>query len=248
LLALALAVITLPAGSSQRCRRLDLAGQFLAVVACSSFVYGLIEWGHIASILSTLALLVAPGASVLFVVVEARSDYPMLPLQLFQQRAFSATLLIALLFQFSFYGLLFVCTFFFEEYDHYSIFQAGAAFLPQTLACTCILLFFSTHLRNWLGPARMLSLGVVFGIAGLLILSIGIHISFLLIACAEILLGIYGGLVMTPLPLLALAHTRPEQAGIASGGLNAARQMGGALGVALLGSTLGRWPLAVGIQ
>jgi len=99
-----------------------------------------------------------------------------------------------------------------------------------------------------LGPARMLSLGVVFGIAGLLILSIGIHISFLLIACAEILLGIYGGLVMTPLPLLALAHTRPEQAGIASGGLNAARQMGGALGVALLGSTLGRWPLAVGIQ
>lgn len=248
LLALALAMTMLPAGPFQKRRRLDLVGQSLAALACSSFIYGLIEWGRVASIFITLAFLLAGGAGILFVVAEARNTHPMFPLHLFRKWTFSATLLIALLFQFSFYGLLFSYTFFIQKYNHLSAFQAGVAFLPQTLCCTFILLFLSKRLRCWLGPTKMLSIGLACGIAGLLILLAGVHTVYIVTVGAEILLGIYGGLVMIPLPLLVLAHTDPEQAGIASGGLNAVRQMGGALGVALLGSALGRCSLEVGIQ
>lgn len=248
IVALLLTLIAIPAIRPQQRRALDLPGQLCAMIACSSLTYSLIEWGHVAMPFDVTMFLIAMLAGGAFIAIEARSAHPMLPLQILRNRSVSTTMLVGLVYQFSFYGTLFVFALFFQQAYHYSALATGIAFLPQTVVCTGILLFLSRHLLRWFGPGRALAIGMLFGTVGMLVILLGIHTSFVVIACGEVLVGIYAGFAVSPLPTLVLNGVHKEQAGIASGSLNAARQIGGALGIALLGSALEGRSLVEGIQ
>ena len=77
---------------------------------------------------------------------------------------------------------------------------------------------------------------------------LGIHTTLPIILIGEVLIGLYVGLVVSPVTTLVLANAPKEQSGIASALFNAARQVGGVLGVALLGTALGSSSDGAGIQ
>lgn len=247
-LALLLTFTNIPPTEQKKNRSLDLTGQLLATVTCCAFTYGLIEWGHVAAPLIAASFLVSVLAGAAFIIVEARLAQPMLPLSLFRSWNLSAALLIGLIYQFSFYGLLFVFSLFFQNAYHFSAFHTGLAFLPFTALGSFLLLFVTGRLMRRFRLSTLLTVGMISGCIGMLLLMLGMHTSFLVIVGGEVLVSILAGLVAAPIAALVLTDVSKEQSGIASGLLNAARQVGGVLGVALLGAALGTGSSIAGMQ
>jgi DHA2 family methylenomycin A resistance protein-like MFS transporter len=247
-LALLLTFLNIPPTPQEKNRSLDLMGQILATVACCTFTYGLIEWGHVATLLIAASFLVSVLAAVTFVIIEARIAQPMLPLSLLRSWNVSVALLIGLIYQFSFYGLLFVFALFFQNAYHFSAFRTGLAFLPLTAVGSFLLLFVTGRLMRRFRSSTLLVFGMMAGCTGMLLLILGMHTTFLVIVGGEVLVSWYAGLVASPIAALVLTDVPKEQSGIASALLNAARQVGGVLGVALLGAALGNSSAIAGMQ
>jgi DHA2 family methylenomycin A resistance protein-like MFS transporter len=234
--------------SPVRKRGLDLPGQVLAIVSCCALTYGLIEWGHVAPVLIAASFGIALIAGGVFVMVEARSSQPMMPLSLLRSWDTSATLLIGLLYQLSFYGLLFVFALFFQSTYHFSAITTGLAFLPQTAVGSFLLLFVTGRLMRRMRSSTMIVLSMILAVVGMLVILLGIHTTFPVVMGGEALIGVCVGFIVSPMTALVLINTPKEQSGIASALLNAARQVGGVLGVALLGAALGNSATVAGMQ
>ena len=114
-------------------RGLDLAGQLLAIAVLGCLAYGIIEAGvHGAGDKGVLAAFALSSAAiVLFIVREARTSQPMLPLSLFSSAMFSRTAAIGLLVNVAFYGLIFVLSLYFQNVEKRSAFETGLAFIPM---------------------------------------------------------------------------------------------------------------------
>jgi DHA2 family methylenomycin A resistance protein-like MFS transporter len=231
-----------------RKRGLDLPGQVLAIASCCALTYGLIEWGHVAPVLIAASFGIALIAGSAFVMVEARSSQPMMPLSLLRSWDTSATLLIGLLYQLSFYGLLFVFALFFQNTYHFSAITTGLAFLPQTAVGSFLLLFVTGRLMRRMRSSTMIVLSMILAAVGMLVILLGIHTTFPVVMGGEALIGVCVGFIVSPMTALVLINTPKEQSGIASALLNAARQVGGVLGVALLGAALGNSATVAGMQ
>lgn len=246
-LALVSLIITLrlaPETARKQRGGLDLTGQIGAVVALGALVYALIEgpergWAAPA-ILTAFALAVV--AAVVFVVAEARAgDAAMLPLRMFRSGTFSAALLAGLLANFGLSGLLFVLSLFFQESRGYSSLVAGLAFLPLTLP-TAFNPVYTGRLVGRIGPRRPATIGFVLMGVGALLQAPFTGGTAVDLAATLVGLAAFGFGVSFALPSLVAAITGPlpvELAGIGSGALNSARQVGASLGVAVLGVVLG---------
>ena len=247
-LALLLTFVSMPATPQRSESSLDLPGQVLAILACCSLTYGLIEWGHIATgwLIAVFALAILSIAA--FIAVEARQARPMLPLRLFRSWRVSATMLVGLIFQFSFYSLIFVFSLFFEQFYGYHALEAGLAFLPQTLVGSLLIVFATQWIMRWLRPHISLAVGMVLGAGGMFIIFVGMHTDFVVIAIGEALVGAVGTFVVAPMTTMVLGSVSKEYSGIASASLNTARQMGGILGVAILGTLLANQTLFTGTE
>src|SRR3954453_15126375 len=117
-------------------RRLDLPGQFLAVITLGSLTYALIEGnskGWQSPLIMSL-LVTAAVAALLFVLVETRSKSPMLQLHFFRNATFSAANTVAFIVSFGMFGMFFFLSLYLQNVHGYSAVQAGLRFLPQTLA------------------------------------------------------------------------------------------------------------------
>ena len=248
ILALLLTFVSLPATQPRRESSLDLPGQALAIITCCALTYGLIEWGHIAMIwlIAVFALAIVSGT--VFIMVEAHRAHPMLPLRLFRSWRVSATMLVGLVYQFSFYSLIFVFSLFFQQFYGYSALKAGLAFMPQTVVGSLMILFATRWIMRWLRPRAALAVGMLLGASGMLVIFVGMHVGFAVIAFGEALVGATASFVVTPMTTVVLASVAKEQSGIASASLNTARQMGGVLGVAILGTVLGSQSLFTGTE
>jgi len=222
-------------------KRLDPVGAILATLGLAGLVYGLIEssrsgWGH-PEILIALGLGLAGVAA--FVIFEARSRSPMLPLDLFRSSDFTGANALTLFL----YGAL-ACVFFFLPLDliqvqGYSPLQAGAALLPFIL----ILFFFSRwsgRLVERFGARRPLLIGPAIAAVGFLLLSLpGIGGSYWSTFFPGILiLGMGMAVSIAPLTTAVMNAVGEEHAGIASGVNNAASRVAGLLSIALLGILL----------
>ncbi|GHO98194.1 MFS transporter [Reticulibacter mediterranei] len=245
--AVLLTYLSIPPTPVQK-RGLDLPGQILAIISCCALTYGLIEWGHVAPALIAASFGVALIAGGAFIMVEARSSQPMMPLSLLRSWDTSATLLIGLLYQFSFYGLLFVFALFFQNTYHFNAITTGLAFLPQTAVGSFLLLFVTGRLMRRMRSSTMIVLSMILASAGMLVILLGVHTTFPVVMSGEALIGVCVGFIVSPMTALVLVNTPKEQSGIASALLNAARQIGGVLGVALLGAALGNSATVAGMQ
>lgn len=216
----------------------DLVGQLLAVLGLVALTAALTQtstlgWGHPVT-LGLLAVAAAAGAS--FVVVEHRVDEPMLPPQLFTSARFSGATGVGLLFNFGLYGALFCLALVVERTLRQPAVVAGLVVLPLT-AVTALAALGSGWLTDRFGPRTPMLLGLGGGLVATgLLAGLGDHLGPVELAGLGAVLGLVG-FAMPAMTGVALAAAGPQRAGLGAATLNAARQAGGAVGVALLGST-----------
>jgi len=232
-----LVVRTVGEAPRRRGERIDVAGLMLGILALAGLVAGFIEAGqHGWTDHETLALLAAGvSAGTALVVVERRTAAPMIPPGLFGSRAFSAATGVGLLFNLCLYGTLLCLSLYLQQSRHVAVLRTGLVLLPMTvmvgLGAMC-----SGRLTARFGPRRPMIAGMACGAAGAgLLAMVGRQSPIGLVLAGSMLLGLCS-LAMPAMTATAVGAVSPARAGLASGVLNAARQSGGAFGVAILGS------------
>ena len=238
LLGIWLTLVYAPEAPRASGRGLDLPGQGLAIVALGALTVGFVEsgplgWTHPVVLAGFTLFAVGTG---LFLRVEARSAEPMLPLSLFQAPAVGAACVVGLLTNFSFYGLMFVFSLFFQISKGYSPLMAGLAFLPMTALVTVANLA-AGALTARFGPRLPMVLGQALAAVGYLALApTEAGTSYGTIIVPLLAAGVGAALTVPSMTAAVLANVARDRAGIAAGALNAARQMGGVIGVGVFGS------------
>lgn len=221
-------------------RGLDLVGQLLAIVALASLTVLFIESGPLGwtnpLVVASAALVIA--ATVAFVVIEDRSTDPMLPLSLLGNGAVSASSLVGLLTNFAFYGLMFVLSLFFQAVKGFTPLQAGLAFLPMTALVTIGNLVSGWFTARY-GARLPMAVGQALAAVGYMSLAgIGRDTSYGAIVAPLLAAGFGTALTVPSMTAAVLANVERQRAGIASGVLNTARQIGGVIGVGAFGSLI----------
>jgi len=219
---------------------LDLTAQLLGIVALGGLTFGLIQggvWGW-SSVPVILALFVAIVTGVLFYLGERSAEHPMLPPALFRDATFSAANAVGAILSFGFYGELFLMSLFFQQVQHRSPLAAGLALLPQT-AVISLMNLVSGQITARRGARLPMALGLAIGGLGLLGLALVSATAPLASAVGPMLaMGVGASLAMPAMTHAAIDHTPKERAGIGSAVLNASRQVGGVIGIALLGALI----------
>ena len=235
--AMALTGRAVPA-TGPRPRSVDLPGQIMSVAGLGLLTWSLVEAGQLGwtspFVLAGFCLAAVAWAG--FARAEHRTADPMLPLSLLARPAFRAGSAVGLLINLGFYGQLFLMTLYLQDVRGYSALAAGLALLPEAALLT-VASTVSGRIMARTGPRLPMLTGLVLGGAGLLGLIVagaGTSYSFLIIPMAAAGFGM--ALTMPAATAAVIEAAPPDRGGIASGVVNAARQSGGVLGVALLGS------------
>jgi len=236
-LALALLAPRVLAASAGHPGRLDLPGALTATSGMALLVYGLSRaaahgWGDPPTV---AALAIAGGLLLAFVGLEARSHHALMPLRIFANRNRSGAYLVMLALAAAVFSMFFFLTQFVQNVLGFSPLMAGVAFLPISLGIV-LTANVTSRLVGRVGTRRPLTLGPLLAALALLWLSrISDHVSYLSGVLAPMLLLAVGmGMTFVPLTLSAVSRIRREEAGLASGLLNAGQQVGGSVGLALL--------------
>ncbi|MGJ0480196.1 MFS transporter [Pantoea agglomerans] len=222
-------------------RTMDFAGQLMAIIAIGTSVAVLIEGLHRGWRDPWIygGVLVAAMAWGFFILTERAVSQPMLPMKLFSIAIFSASVIVSLISGLVFYGLFFMLSLYFGTVRGWSSLDTGLAFLPLTLLVT-LGSFSAGKLNSLLTPLWLIAgccLLYAVGFTGLTIL--GGNTPYWQIALCFPPLGLAAGIITPVVTAAAMNSTGREQAGLASGVLNASRQTGSALGVAIFGGLLG---------
>jgi MFS family permease len=174
---------------------------------------------------------------VAFIIWESRTSMPMLPLRLFRNRAFSATNVVSLTMSFGIFGSIFLLAQFLQTVQGYSAFDAGLRTLPWTLMPMFVAPV-AGALSERIGGRPLMALGLALQSIAMawLALIASVDVSYGRLVLPFVLAGTGMALVFAPVANVLLASVRPEEQGKASGANNALREVGGALGVAVLAS------------
>jgi MFS transporter, DHA2 family, methylenomycin A resistance protein len=240
ILGLALASRHLPKSGESTANGFDPPGQLLGIASLTLLTLGLIEGGEAGwgSARALIPLLASVPAAFALIVVEGRVRDPMLPLSLFRSRTFSGASFVGMAINLGFYGQLFALSLYFQHVRGYSALQTGLALLPEGVF-VALSSMLSGRLTGRTGPRLPMLAGLVCGAAGFAGLMLaGSSTSYLVLVVPLIAAG-FGMAFTMPAATAAIIEAAPaERAGIASGVLNASRQAGGAIGVALLGTLI----------
>jgi len=240
LVAMVLAARLLTDSRAPHGRRLDWPGQITAAVAITALVYGVIEGGagSFTDAQVLVALFVAVAAAAAFVVAERRSDSPMLDLALFRSPAFTATTLVAMITFLGLIGFFFLLSLYFGLVQQLDTLQAAWRLLMVT-AASIVVGGPVSRLMHRVPPRTLITAGLLVISGALLSMTtLDADTSFASIAWRLVLLGVGMGGVLTPMTATAVASVPHHLAGMAAAGNNAFRQIGGALGPAVLGALL----------
>lgn len=242
LVAIALVGVTrvVPESRASGSKRLDLVGTVLAAAGLVALVDAIIEapsrgWTSIGTLGEAALALALLGW---FVVFELRSDHPLIDLRIFKQRAFAASAGAVTVIFFSLFGSLFALTQYLQLVHGYSPFSAGLRALPFALTMG-VMSPLSAQLAKRAGSRVVISGGLVLMSAGLLALSTaGVHTAYLPIAIFVAVMGAGMGLVMAPASTIIMEAVPADQAGAGSAINDTVREVGGALGIAVVGSVV----------
>ncbi len=221
-------------------QRLDLPGLLSSGIGLFALTYALIEantysWGS-ARIVGAFA--VAAVALTAFVLLERHQRVPMLDLGLFRNRTFAGANLVLLLVALAMFGVFFFLSLYMQNVLGYSPVRAGASFLPMTLLIIVVAPL-AGRLSDRLGSRWLLTGGMTLVAAQLLYFSrLGVHESFWNLVPGMLLGGVGMASVMAPASAAALSGVSVDKAGVGSAVMNSSRQLGGSMGVALIGAIM----------
>ncbi len=241
LLVAAVAARSVPETKRAQGRGLDLAGQATGILALFALTFALIEGGRQGfSVVVVAALITAVLSALAFLSVERRLEcrgaHAMLPLGLFRDPRFSVGTIAGVVLTFCVFGQIFLLSLFLGNLLDYSALKTGLAFLPLAVV-TFGASIFSGRLTARLGPRWPMVAGSgLASLGSLVLLLIGEDPAYPLILANLLLVGFGGGLVQPSSAAVVLSSAPGERTGVASAVVNASRQVGGVLGVALLGS------------
>jgi len=221
---------------------LDLGGQAAAIGALGCLAGAIIEggtrgWSNPWVLAGFAAFIVLAAA---FVFQERRAKQPMLPLSLFRNRMFALTSAIGLLVNVAFYGLIFVLSLYFQQVNGLSPLATGLAFLPMMGAVLPVNLLAARATERF-GAQAIIATGAIMAAVGCMaLLGTDRGTSYWSMCAQLVAIGAGLGLLVPPLTSTLLGSVEKKRSGIAAGVLNATRQTGSVLGVALFGAFVAR--------
>ncbi|MBF6329586.1 DHA2 family efflux MFS transporter permease subunit [Nocardia transvalensis] len=219
-------------------RGVDLAGMVAFAVAATAITYGIIRagehgWGEA----QALVTLIGGAVAVLvFAVVETRSAAPMFPLALLRNREFGATLIAATGLNFAAFAVSPLISLWLQQQLHLTPLRAGLSMLPMAATAFLVSGVFGRILHDaapkWTVGGGLVVIGVGTGLLGV----IDTESSWSALLLGYVVVGVGVGVMAPALVAVGMAAVPPQQSGTAAGAVNTARQLGLALGVALLGT------------
>jgi len=218
--------------------RLDLPGLATSGVGLFALTYGLIEANTYGwSSTRIVGSFVLAGVSLLaFVQLERRQRDPMLPLELFRSGTYTGANLVVLLVALAMFGVFFFVSLYLQNILGYSAVQTGAAFLPLTILIILVAPI-AGKTSDRIGSRGLMTAGMILIAAQLVMLSrLSVDARFWDLFPAFVIGGIGMGLTMTPSAAAATRSVPVDKAGVGSAVLNSARQVGGTMGIAVMGA------------
>ncbi len=236
-----LALRLLPAAGPRSAeRRLDVAGAVTVTAALMLGVYAIVNGNEDgwSSAVTLGRLAVAAALLALFLAIEARVAAPLMPLGIIRQRNVATANLVGVLWAAAMFGWFFVSALYLQLGLGYTPLEVGLAFLPANLIMGALSVGLSARLVMRFGIKPPLAAGLLFAATGLALFArapVGGHFATDVLP-SMLLLGIGAGIAFNPVLLAAMSDVAPEESGLASGVVNTAFMMGGALGLAVLAS------------
>ena len=243
-IAVALTAPRVLAESERRRGDFDLPGALTATFGLALLVYGLSEaatdqhgvshWADtkvVASLAAAVALLIS------FVIIESRSKHALLPLRLLRNRNRSGAYLVMLALGTAMFGMFFFLTLFVQIVWGYSALRTGIAYLPMT-ATVMVMAGVSAQLVPRIGARPLMLAGSAITASGMFWLSrITEHSTYATGLLGPMMVTAAGmGMLFMPVSLVALSKVGSADAGVASSLLNTGQQVGGSIGLAVLGT------------
>jgi EmrB/QacA subfamily drug resistance transporter len=225
---------------------IDVPGLVTSSLGLFALTYALIEGNrHGWSSPEILGLFVASVVLlVAFVVLEHRQRLPMLDLSLFKIGSFTGANIVAMLVSLGMFGVFFFVSLYVQNILGYSPIQAGAIFLPMTILIILIAPI-AGKASDRIGSRWLMGAGMtIVGISLLLYQRVGLHSDFWTLLPSLLLGGVGMALTMSPMTAAAMDSVPVDKAGVGSGVLNSFRQMGGSLGIALMGAIVASYVTA----
>ena len=187
-------------------------------------------------------MLLLLGAAVVllavFVVLERYQRLPMLDLSLFKIGSFTGANLVAMLVSLGMFGVFFFVSLYLQNILGWSPTKAGASFLPMTLLIIVVAPI-AGKMSDRIGSRWLMGGGMTLVSMSLLLYQrVGLHSTFWTLLPAMLLGGVGMAMTMSPMTAAAMASVPVDKAGVGSGVLNSFRQLGGSLGIALMGAIL----------
>jgi EmrB/QacA subfamily drug resistance transporter len=237
--ALSLALIP-PARVAGAAARLDVGGAVTVTLSLLLAVYAIVN-GNEAGWTSAQTLGLLAASAVLFAAfigIEARVRSPLMPLGLFRLRSLATANVVGMLWSAAMFSWFFVSALYMQLVLGYSPMQIGLAFLPSNLIMAAFSLGLSAKMVMRFGIRAPLAIGLMLAASGLALFALaptaGGFVAHVL--PGMVLLGLGAGIALNPVLLAAMSEVAPSESGLASGVVNTAFMMGGALGLAVLAS------------
>jgi EmrB/QacA subfamily drug resistance transporter len=230
--------------SARQRGRFDLPGAITGTGGVALLVYGLSNAGtdqagvsHWADAKVVASLAAAAMLLVSFVVIEARTRHALLPLRIFANRSRSGAYLIMLLLGTAMFGIFFFLTIFVQIVLGYSALKSGVAFLPFAAVIVVVSGIVSQVISRTGARPLMLSGAAITTVGMYWFSHIGVHSTYVNGLLGPILVTASGlGLLFVPISLVALNRVGHQESGVASSLINTGQQVGGAIGLASLGT------------
>ncbi len=220
--------------------RLDLPGLATSAVGLFALTYGLIEANAYGwSSTRIVGSFVLAGVSLFaFVLLERRQRDPMLPLELFRSGTYTGANLVVLLVALAMFGVFFFLSLYMQNILGYSPVQTGAAFLPMTILIILVAPV-AGKTSDRIGSRGLMTVGMVLIATQLVMFSrLSADASYWDLFPALLIGGVGMSLTMTPSAAAATRSVSVDKAGVGSAVLNSARQVGGTMGIAVMGAII----------
>ena len=241
ILAIVASVVLIPESKDESAeQRLDLPGLLTSGIGLFAFTYGLIEANTYGWTSSRIigAFVVAAAMLTAFVLLEMRQRLPMLDLSLFKNRTYTGANIAVLLVALAMFGVFFFVSLYMQGILGYSAVQTGAAFLPMTILIILVAPI-AGRTSDRIGSRWLMTAGMLLVASQLLYFSrLDEHSTFWNLLPGLLVGGAGMALVMTPSAAAAVRALPVDKSGVGSAVLNASRQVGGSMGIALMGAIM----------